>query len=321
MTTAWLYAGQGAQKAGMGKDLYENSETFRKIFDSADLDFDLKEVCFSDPDGKLDETQYTQPCLAAVEAGITGMLMEKGLRPDYTAGLSLGEYSALEAASVFTAKDEIELTAFRGKAMAEASRGIDCGMTAILGLSEASIETCCQEAADAGKVSICNYNCPGQIVIGGEKKAVDRAASFAMEAGARRCVPLRVSGPFHTSFMAPAGKALSRYFRNVTFHPAKSIVLFNCLGGENAAGTPVQDLLVRQVQSPVRMEQIIRRLFDLGVTEFVEIGPGKTLSGFVRRTAREIGASDYTTWNLDSCEAVEKYLDSLKNVIGKRKEA
>lgn len=320
MTTAYLYAGQGAQRAGMGKDLYESSAVFRRAFDSADLSFDLCRVCFEDPDGVLVQTKYTQPCLAAVETGITAILREAGLRPDYAAGLSLGEYCALEAAEVLTARETIEMTAFRGEAMARASAGIRCGMTAVLGLSEASLENCCKEAEKEGVVSICNYNCPGQLVIGGEKRAVDQAAAYAIEAGARRCIPLAVSGPFHTALMAPAAKDLEGYFADVTFRAPGAILLFNCLGGENTAGTPIPDLLVRQVQSSVYMEQILRRLFADGVTEFVEIGPGKTLTGFVKKTARELGvpAENYTLWNLDSAASVEAYLESLSAVIGRR---
>lgn len=318
MITAYLYAGQGAQKAGMGKDLYENSEVFRRTFDSAQLDFDLKQMCFEDPEGKLMQTEYTQPCMMAVETGITAMLEEAGLHPDFTAGLSLGEYAALSAAHVLTAKEAIETTAFRGKAMARAAEGIECGMTAVLGLPEAALLTCCREASDKGVVSICNYNCPGQLVIGGEKAAVDEAAAYAREAGARRCIPLKVSGPFHTSLMAPAGSDLAQYFQHVNFRPAQSVVMFNCLGGENTAGLPVSDLLVRQVQSSVYMEQILRRLFAAGVTEFVEIGPGRTLTGFVRKTAAAVGTDNYTTWNLDTYDAVQHYLDSLKEALRNR---
>lgn len=319
MTTAYLYAGQGAQKAGMGKDLYENSADFRRAFDSADPGFDLHQVCFSDPEGVIGKTQYTQPCLAAMEVGITEILRAAGLRPDYVAGLSLGEYGALEAAGVLTPQQTIEMTAFRGRAMERASRGIACGMTAVLGLSEASLESCCEAARSEGVVSICNYNCPGQLVIGGEQRAVDRAADYAKEAGARRCIPLAVSGPFHTSLMAPAGRDLEAYFAGVSFAAPKAILLFNCLGGENTAGIPIPELLVRQVQSSVYMEQILRRLLLLGVTEFVEIGPGKTLTGFVKKTAKELGIpqENFTLWNLDSWESVCTYLDSLKGVLGR----
>lgn len=319
MTTCYLYAGQGAQKAGMGKDLYDNYEVFRRVFDCTDPGFDLHEVCFEDPKGQLVQTQYTQPALMAMEAGITEILRQQGLFPNYTAGLSLGEYGALEAADVLTPAEAIQMTAFRGKAMAKAAEGIECGMTAILGLPESALQTCCDLAKDEGVVQICNYNCPGQLVIGGEKKAVDKASELAKQAGARRCVPLAVSGPFHTKLMHPAGNDLEKYFKAVTFNTPKCVVLYNCLGGENVEGTAIPELLVRQVQSPVYMEQILRKLFKEGVTEFVEIGPGKTLTGFVKKTGKALGVDpgSYTTWNLDTAESLEKYLDSLKAVIEK----
>ena len=212
MKLAVLYAGQGAQHPGMGKEFYEASPAFRAAFDSAALDFDLHRVCFEDPDGVLNQTEYTQPCMVAFACGVTAGLAEKGVKPAYLAGLSLGEYSALQAAGVFTAKQAIELTAFRGKAMAEAAKGLACGMTAVLGLDREKLSACCEQAAETGCVQICNYNCPGQLVIGGEKAAVEQAAALAKEAGARRCIPLKVSGPFHTKLMAPAGDALAQRF-------------------------------------------------------------------------------------------------------------
>ena len=217
MKLAVLYAGQGAQHPGMGKEFYEASPAFRAAFDSAVLDFDLHRVCFEDPDGVLNQTEYTQPCMVAFACGVTAVLAEKGVKPAYLAGLSLGEYSALQAAGVFTAKQAIELTAFRGKAMAEAAKGLDCGMTAVLGLDREKLSACCEQAAEAGCVQICNYNCPGQLVIGGEKAAVEQAAALAKEAGARRCIPLKVSGPFHTKLMAPAGDALAQRFAGENF--------------------------------------------------------------------------------------------------------
>ena len=172
MKLAVLYAGQGAQHPGMGKEFYESSPAFRAAFDSAALDFDLHRVCFEDPDSVLNQTEYTQPCMVAFACGVTAVLAEQGVQPDVVAGLSLGEYSALEAAGVFTAKQAIELAAYRGKAMADAAKGIDCGMTAVLGLDRTALSACCEEASALGCVQICNYNCPGQLVIGGEKAAV-----------------------------------------------------------------------------------------------------------------------------------------------------
>ena len=163
MKLAVLYAGQGAQHPGMGKEFYEGSPAFRAAFDSAELDFDLHRVCFEDPDGLLNQTEYTQPCMVAFACGVTAVLAQQGVKPAYVAGLSLGEYSALEAAGVFTAKQAIELAAYRGKAMAEAAKGIDCGMTAVLNLDRQALAACCEQAAELGCVQICNYNCPGRL--------------------------------------------------------------------------------------------------------------------------------------------------------------
>ena len=254
MKLAILYAGQGSQHPGMGKDLYEAYPAFRAAFDAAALDFDLHSVCFEDPDGVLNQTEYTQPCMVAFAAGVTAVLQENGVKADDLAGLSLGEYSALQAAGVFTAKQAVELAAYRGKAMADAAKGIDCGMTAVMNLDRDALAKCCEEASALGVVQICNYNCPGQLVIGGEKAAVEKAAELAKAAGARRCIPLKVSGPFHTRLMAPAGDALAKRFATENFGEMKTPVLFNCLGHEKSAENSIPALLEKQVQSSVYME-------------------------------------------------------------------
>ena len=295
MKLAILYAGQGSQHPGMGKDLYERYPAFREAFNAADLDFDLESVCFDDPEGVLNLTQYTQPCMVAFACGVTAVLAEKGVKPAYLAGLSLGEYSALQAAGVFTAKQAIELTAFRGKAMAEAAKGLDCGMTAVLGLDREKLSACCEQAAETGCVQICNYNCPGQLVIGGEKAAVEKAAELAKAAGARRCIPLKVSGPFHTRLMAPAGDALAKRFETELFGTMKVPVLFNCLGREKADADSIPALLVKQVQSSVYMEDTLRRLGELGVDHILEVGPGSALSGFVKKTLPGVACASVET--------------------------
>ena len=288
MKLALLYAGQGSQHPGMGRAFYESSPLFRQAYDGAPVDFDLTETCLDDPQGVLNQTAYTQPCLAAFAVGVTKLLKAAGLRPDYCAGLSLGEYSALHCAGVLDDETAISLAAFRGRAMAQAAQGVESAMMAVLNLDRAALSECCREASDLGVVEIANYNCPGQLVIGGEKAAVERAAALAREKGARRCLPLKVSGPFHTSLLAPAGDALRERFQTVAFRPMEVPVLFNCLGDRMGPADTIPALLERQVQSSIYMEDTIRRLAALGVDAVVEIGPGKTLSGFVRKTAPEM---------------------------------
>lgn len=307
MKLAILYAGQGSQHPGMGKDLYEAYPAFRAAFDAGELDFDLHKVCFEDPDGVLNQTQYTQPCMVAFAAGVTAVLKEKGIRPDYVAGLSLGEYSALTAAGVLDAKTAIELTAFRGKAMAKAAEGIECGMTAVIALDRETLQACCDKAAALGVVQICNYNCPGQLVIGGEKAAVDAAAAAAKEAGAKRCLPLKVSGPFHTTLMHPAGDALAERFKSVAFGPMETPVLFNCLGHEKSEADTIPALLEKQVQSSVYMEDTLRRLGELGVDTILEVGPGKALTGFVKKTLTGV-----TCYTVETAAELEAAVSALK---------
>ena len=307
MKVAFLYAGQGSQHVGMGQDLYEQYPQFREIFDNAQLDFDLKKLCFEGPEETLSQTQYTQPCMVAFAAGVTAILRDAGIRPELAAGLSLGEYSALHAAGVFDAQTAISLVAFRGKAMAEAVTGRPCGMAAILQLDRDKLQAACDGASDVGVVEIANYNCPGQLVIAGDAAAVDKASLLAKEAGARRVVPLKVSGPFHTSLMSPAGDALREKFKTVTFGEMDFPVLFNCKGDVMGEGDTIPALLERQVQSSVYMEDTIRRMAEMGVDTIVEIGPGKALSGFVRKTVKEI-----KTYPVETVKDLEAAIAALK---------
>ena len=307
MSLAFLYAGQGSQHPGMGADLYEAHPAFRAVLDTAGVDFDLKTTMFTDPDGVLNLTEYTQPCMVAFAAGMTALLAERGIVPGYAAGLSLGEYSALQCAGVFTAPQAISLAAFRGKAMAAAAAGRPCGMTAVLGLDREKLQEACRQAAGAGVVEIANYNCPGQLVIGGEQAAVDKAAALAKELGAKRCLPLKVSGPFHTSLLAPAGDALREKFKETAFGAMRIPVLFNCLGREMGPEDTIPALLGKQVQTSVYMEDTIRRLAELGVDTIVEIGPGKALIGFVKKTAPAI-----KTYAVETCADLDALSAALK---------
>ena len=282
----FLYAGQGSQHPGMGADLYEAFPVFREVFDAAqaEVDFDLKRTCFEDPEGVLNQTRYTQPCMVAFAAGLTAVLRERGIVPSAAAGLSLGEYSALHAAGTFDARTAVRLVAFRGKAMEEATAGRDSAMIAVLGLDREPLQRACEAAADQGTVVIANYNCPGQLVLGGDRAAVEKAVALAKEQGAKRCLPLKVSGPFHTPLMKPAGEALEGYLKGTAFGEPEIPVIFNCLGREKEAEDRIPALLVRQVQSSVYMEDSIRRMAGMGLDALVEIGPGKALSGFVKKT-------------------------------------
>lgn len=286
MKLGFLYAGQGSQHPGMGADLYEACPAFRAVLDrvQAEVDFDLKSVSFQDPDGVLNQTRYTQPCMVAFAAGVTAVLREQGVVPAAAAGLSLGEYSALHAAGVFDAAEAVRLTAFRGKAMERAAAGRDSAMMAVLGLDRNLLHEACEEASNLGVVVIANYNCPGQLVIGGDQASVKGAAALAKKKGAKRCMPLKVSGPFHTPLMAPAGEELKDYFQTISFGEPEIPVIFNCLGDVKKDTDSIPDLLVRQVQNSVYMEDSIRTMARLGVEVIVEIGPGKALTGFVKKT-------------------------------------
>ena len=309
MKLAFVYAGQGSQHVGMGKDFYQEFPLFAQVFDHAPVDFDLKKLCFEGPEEQLSQTRYTQPCMAAFAVGVTDLLYQEGIRPQLAAGLSLGEYSALYAAGVFSRGTVISTVALRGRAMEEAAAGLDCSMTAVLGLDREKLQQACDGAAELGTVQICNYNCPGQLVIGGEKAAVDKAGELAKELGAKRCMPLKVSGPFHTRLMKPAGDALASHFKTIDFRPMALPVYFNCLGGPMDAGDNIPALLERQVQSSVYWEDTIRRMEAEGVDTVVEIGPGKALSGFFKKTAPGI-----RTCHIDTAADFHSVVSALKGV-------
>lgn len=288
MKIGFLYAGQGTQKEQMGKALYEAYPTAQKLYDAIDLDFDVKAMCFTGDLATLSQTSYTQPCMVATAAVITELLKENGVTPDYVAGLSLGEYSALYAAGVLDFQTALELVRFRGLAMEDAVKGMDSMMSAILGMERAPLAAICEEASAEGIVEIANYNCPGQLVIGGETKAVEKAAAMALEQGAKRAVKLNVSGPFHTSLLKPASDKLRERFTTVDFHEMEIPVIFNTTAKPLAADETIPGLLTRQVMSSVYLEDSIRYMIENGVDTFVEIGPGKALSGFVKKISKEV---------------------------------
>ena len=310
MSLAFLYAGQGSQHVGMGRDLYRAYPEFRAALDEPRLPFDLKALMFEGDEATLAQTEFTQPCMVAFAVGLTRVLDGMGVRPDYAAGLSLGEYSALACAGVFDGVQAVELAAFRGAAMERAAAGRDTAMVSVLGPDRTEVERCvaaAQERSAPAVVEVSNYNCPGQTVIAGDAEAVACAVDLLRQAGARRCIPLKVSGPFHTSLLAPAGDELRERLANTQLGPMRIPVLFNCLGREMGPEDTVPALLERQVQTAVRMQETIERLVQLGVDTVVEIGPGRVLSGLVRRVAPQMRAIA-----VETCEDVEQFLVHMK---------
>lgn len=303
----FVYAGQGSQVVGMGKSFYDNYQVAKDVFDQIDLDIDVKKLCFEGPIEELSKTSNTQPCMVAVAVVATKLLKENGINPDYVAGLSLGEYSALNAAGVLDDQTAINLVRFRGQAMEEAAAGIESKMIAIIGLDRDLLNEAINEASELGVVSIANYNCPGQLVIGGEAKAVTKASELALEKGARRAIPLNTSGPFHTKLLEAASVKLKERFETVTFNEMKVPVIFNSTAKELAEDTTVAKMLEKQVMSSVYFEDSIRYMIANGVDTIIEIGPGKVLSGFVRKIDRKI-----KTYQVEDQASLEKTLAGLK---------
>jgi [acyl-carrier-protein] S-malonyltransferase len=283
---AFMFPGQGAQYIGMGKDFYDAIPVCREMFELAGKasGLDVAGLCFEEND-KINITEYTQIAMLAAEVAILKAVEDTGVKPDVTAGLSLGEYGALAASGVMSPEDVFKVVRQRGIYMQEA---VPTGgaMTAVLGLDASVIEKVCEETE--GIVSIANYNCPGQIVITGEEGAVAAAAQSLTEAGAKRCVPLKVSGPFHSQMLADAGDRLGKVLEEVAVCDIQVPYIANVTADYVTDKGQVKELLTKQVSSSVRWEQTIRRMIEDGVDTFIEIGPGKTLSGFMRKISREV---------------------------------
>ncbi|MCI9130570.1 ACP S-malonyltransferase [Thomasclavelia cocleata] len=303
----FVYAGQGSQVVGMGKSFYDNYQVARDVFDNIDLDIDIKKLCFEGPLEELSKTSNTQPCMVAVAVVATKLLKENGVVPDYVAGLSLGEYSALNASGVLDDQMAINLVHFRGQAMERAAIGIESKMIAIIGLDRELLNEAVDEASNLGVVSIANYNCPGQLVIGGEANAVTKASELALEKGARRAIPLNTSGPFHTSLLVPASLELKEKFASVEFKEMKIPVVFNSSAKELEADESVAKMLEKQVMSSVYFEDSVRYMIANGVDTIIEIGPGKVLSGFIRKIDKTI-----KTYQVEDQTSLEKTLAGLK---------
>ena len=292
--TAVIFPGQGAQYVGMAKDFYDSFEDSKKVFDEADdvLDIELKKICFEENDD-INKTEYTQPAMVAAEVAIYEHLKNAGLKADVFAGLSLGEYSALVAAGAMTLADGIKTVRRRGILMQnEVPLGMG-GMAAVIAMDADKIAEICENTP--GKVQIANYNCPGQIVISGEAEAVKAASAALAEAGAKRVIPLNVSGPFHSQMLVPAGEKLYDFLQGVDVAEGFAPYYCNADAEEITDAAKVKELLKRQVYSSVRWQQTIENMIADGVDTFIEVGPGKTLTGFMKKINREVKSINIAT--------------------------
>lgn len=291
MTTAFLFAGQGSQIVGMAKDFYDHCPESRELMDSLTCDYDIKKLCFEGPQESLNDTAYAQSSIVAASLTILEAIKTKGIQGDVCAGLSLGEYSALCYAGAMDAQSAIDIVRQRGILMANALPAGITGMSAVLGLSAEKIKEVCKEIQSKGLVlEIANYNCPGQIVVTGQKEALEKAEALLMEKGARRVLPLTVSGAFHSSLLQDASLELEKVLQQSKLSLPKIPVYHNISGDkENVSSTKdLIEILKQQICHSVRFEQTIRNMIRDGVDTFVEIGPGKTLSGFVRKVDRSV---------------------------------
>lgn len=303
---AFIFPGQGAQACGMGQDFYEHTETGKRIFDKATqlMGFSMPQLCFEEND-RLDITEYTQAAMVTASIAMMRVLEENGIKPDVAAGLSLGEYCALAAAGVMSDEDAIWTVRQRGILMQEAVPVGEGAMAAILALDAAAIE----EVTGAMEgVWIANYNCPGQIVISGEKAAVEEACEKLKAAGAKRAVMLNVSGPFHSGMLTAAGEKLGQVLSRVELHEPRIPYVANVTAQYVKSAAEVKELLTRQVSSSVRWQQSVEAMIGDGVDTFIEIGPGKTLAGFMRKISRDV-----KTLNVEKLEDIGKAAEALKS--------
>ena len=286
--TAFLFAGQGAQKLGMARDLYDQYLIVKETYDQASrvLGYDLRDLIDQDEE-KLNQTRFTQPAILTTSVAIYRLLVEKGLQPDMVAGLSLGEYSALVAAGSLDFEDAVALIAKRGQFMETAAPAGTGKMVAVMNTDVALIEEACEKASDKGYVKPANYNTPAQIVIGGDVVAVDAAVDYLKEAGAKRLIPLNVSGPFHTALLQPASEKLAMELETVDFQDFQ-IPLVGNTEAKVMEKEQIKSLLARQVMEPVRFYESIDTMKELGLTKVIEIGPGKVLSGFLKKIDKNI---------------------------------
>lgn len=302
---AFVFPGQGSQTVGMGKTVIEHNTEAKSIFESADhrLGYSLSDIIFNGPSEKLTLTSNAQPALLTTSIAILKCLEEAGIQPDYTAGHSLGEYTALVAAGAIEFEDAVFAVHKRGEYMEEAVPNGEGTMAAVLGMDRDSLQKVTEEVTASGhSVQLANLNCPGQIVISGTVKGVELASELAKEQGAKRVLPLQVSGPFHSELMKPAAKKFVEVLDEITVNDAKLPVIANVTASPMTDAQEIKEKLIEQLYSPVLWEDSVDKMLELGVDTFIEVGPGKVLSGLIKKINRNV--KTFSVNDLESCQQV-----------------
>lgn len=310
MKIGFLFPGQGAQTPGMGKDLFDKYDCVKSIYDKVSeiTGIDIKQISFSENDERLNETRYTQLCILTMSLGILEILKQNGINADMSAGLSLGEYTALIYSNLFNFDDGIKIVEKRGKYMSELVPEGNWKMAAILGLSDEQVQEVCKKVSSGFVVPV-NYNCVGQVAISGKEKAIEEAEIIAKEYGAKKVVVLNTSGPFHTEKLQNSANALEKDLKNIEFNRMDSKVVKNIDGELYKVDDDYVKILVNHMINPVRFSKCITTMMDNGIDTFIEIGPGRTLSGFVKRMKSD---KDINILNINNVESLEKTINCVK---------
>ncbi len=306
MKIGLLFAGQGSQYVGMGKELAQQYAEAKAVYDAVEVGFDLETLCFEGPIEQLQDTAYAQASILTTSLAIAEVVKAQGIHADYVAGLSLGEYSALCYAQAMSISDAANIVRKRGMIMANALPAGTTTMAAVLGAEEVLIKEVCVQVSHLGVCEIANYNCPQQIVISGEVKAIEEASRLLVEQGARRVIPLAVSGAFHSSLLEEASQQLNEVLKTYDLKQPNIPVIYNTTGTE-VQDTPIIDLLTKQIKSSVYFMQSIEYMIAQGVDTFIEIGPGSALKGFVRKVSRDV-----KVYSVQDIKTLEEMLGALK---------
>ncbi len=309
---ACIFPGQGAQYSGMGKEIAENYEVAMSIFEKAGqiLGIDMKKLCFESDEDELKKTENTQPSILTTSIAVLEVLKLRGFRPDMTAGLSLGEYSALVASNAIKFEDAVALVRKRGKYMQEAVPPGEGTMAAIMGLGKDAVDHCLKMVNGYGIVEAANYNCPGQIVIAGHTRAVEKACQILKENGAKRAIMLPVSAPFHSSLLKGAGEKLSKELEKVEVTEMKIPVVSNVHAQSIKDKYEIKQLLIDQVSNSVLWEDSVRNMIGQGADCFIEVGPGKSLSGFIKKIDKDV-----SVYNVEDIDSLEKTIEAIRERV------